>query len=103
MSSKEIVLELLGQRFVFKASISEEEVKEVLEYLENKKREIEKGNKLPLFKIAIWLLLQVAYDYIKVKKEKEELENYLKKQIHRLGEFLEKEFPALECSSIDLR
>ena len=103
MKSQEISLEFLGQRFVFKANISEKEVKEVLEYLESKKSELEGRSNLPLFKVAIWLLLQVAYDYIKVKKEKEELENYLKEQINRLGEFLEKEFPTLECSSVDLR
>ncbi len=89
--AKEISFEFLGQTFFFRSFIPEEEVKEVLKYLEQKKEEVESFKKVPTFKLAIWLLLQVAYDYIKVKKEKELLEKGLKSQISKVGEFLEKE------------
>ncbi len=88
--AKEISFEFLGQTFFFRSFIPEEEVKEVLKYLEQKKEEIESFKKVPTFKLAIWLLLQVAYDYIKIKKEKELLERSLKTQINKVGEFLEK-------------
>lgn len=89
--SKEISFEFLGQTFLFRSSVSEEEVKEVLEYLENKKRGVESFKKVPTFKLAIWLLLQVAYDYIKVKKEKEVLERCVRNQLEKMGEFLKNE------------
>ena len=96
--TKKIDFEFLGQTFVFKTFISEEEIKEVLSYLEKKKREIEHIKRVPSFKLAIWLLLQVAYDYIKLKKEKKELESYLKKQVDKLGEFLKEEKINLGCA-----
>ncbi len=88
---KDICFEFLGQTFLFRSFVPEEEVKEVLEYLENKKKEVENFKKVPTFKLAIWLLLQVAYDYIKLKKEKEALEKCVKIQVNKVGEFLEKE------------
>lgn len=97
-NSKEVNFEFLGQSFIFRAYIPEEEIREVLEYLEEKKREVEKVKKVPTFKLAVWLLLQVAYDYIKVKKEKERLEEYLKGQVLKLNEFLDKEIQSLGCS-----
>ncbi|HBT04421.1 MULTISPECIES: cell division protein ZapA [Thermodesulfobacterium] len=98
LNSKEVVFEFLGQRFTFRAHISEEEITEVLGYLEEKKKEVEKIKKVPTFKLAVWLLLQVAHDYVKLKREKEELEEYLRGQILKLGEFLEQEKPSLGCS-----
>jgi cell division protein ZapA len=89
--AKEVSFEFLGQTFLFRSHVPEEEVKEVLEYLEDKKREVENFKKVPTFKLAVWLLLQVAHDYIKVKKEKEALERYIKTQLNKVGEFLEKE------------
>ncbi len=88
---KEISFEFLGQNFLFRCFVPEEEVKEVLEYLEGKKKEVEGIKKVPTFKLAVWLLLQVAHDYIKVKKEKEALERCVKAQLDKVGEFLEKE------------
>jgi cell division protein ZapA len=96
--AKEISFEFLGQSFIFRSYVTEEEIKEVLEYLEEKKQEVERFKKVPAFKLAVWLLLQVAYDYIKLKKEKDALEEYLKGQISKLGEFLEKESIALGCA-----
>ncbi len=101
MKQKKVEFEFLGQYFTFRANIPEEEIREVLDYLEEKKQEVESLKKLPAFKLAVWLLLQVAYDYVKVKKEKEELENYLKLQVSKLGEFLEKESSILGCSCAD--
>lgn len=88
---REISFEFLGQTFLFRSFVPEEEVKEVLEYLEDKKREVESFKKVPTFKLAVWLLLQVAHDYIKVKKEKEALERCIKTQLNKVGEFLERE------------
>lgn len=88
---KEISFEFLGQTFFFRSFVPEEEVKEVLDYLEHKKKEVEGFKKVPTFKLAVWLLLQVAYDYIKLKKEKEALERRVKLQLDKVGEFLEKE------------
>lgn len=88
---KEISFEFLGQTFLFRSHVPEEEVKEVLEYLENKKKEVEAFKKVPTFKLAVWLLLQVAHDYIKTKKEKEALERGVKTQLNKVGEFLKKE------------
>ncbi len=96
--AREVSFEFLGQRFIFKAYIPEEEVREVLEYLEEKKKEVEGIKRVPSFKLAVWLLLQVAHDYIKIKKEKEVLEGYLRNQLSKLGEFLEKEKVTLGCS-----
>jgi len=95
---REVVFEFLGQRFVFRSSVTEEEVEEVLRYLEEKKKEIENLKKLPAFKLAVWLLMQVAYDYIKLKKEKEQLEEGLKAQAARLSEFLKEQTQSLGCA-----
>jgi cell division protein ZapA len=95
---KEVQFEFLGQVFTFKANASEEEVKEVLKYLDKKKEEIEDFKKVPAFKLAIWLLLQVAYDYIKIKKEKEALKQVLREQVVKLDSFLEKEKVTLGCA-----
>ena len=94
----EVVFEFLGQKFVFRSNVSEEETKEVLKYLEEKKEEIESVKRVSSLKLAVWLLLQVAYDYIKLKEEKEQLEELLKAQVSKLGEFLEKEAITLGCS-----
>ena len=101
MKTREVQFEFLGQYFTFRANIPEEEIREVLEYLEEKKQEVEGLKKLPAFKLAVWLLLQVAYDYVKVKREKEELENYLRVQVNKLGESLEKESSLLGCPCAD--
>ncbi|NPA40558.1 MAG: cell division protein ZapA [Thermodesulfobacteria bacterium] len=93
----EVVFEFLGQRFVFRSNVSQEEAREVIRYLEERKREIEEYRNVPGFKLAVWLLLQVAYDYIKLKKEKEQLEELLRGQVAKLGQFLEEE-NILGCS-----
>ncbi|BAU23845.1 hypothetical protein THC_1480 [Caldimicrobium thiodismutans] len=98
MMSHEVTFEFLGQSFTFRSSLPEEEIKEVLAYLEGKKQEVETFKKVPTYKLAIWLLMQVAYDYIKVKKEKDALENLLKGQLAKLEEFLEKEDLGLGCA-----
>ncbi|MFN3921304.1 MAG: cell division protein ZapA [Caldimicrobium sp.] len=94
----EVTFEFLGQSFTFRSPLPEEEINEVLNYLEKKKEEVEAYKKVPFYKLAVWLLLQVAYDYIKVKKEKETLETLLKKQLVKLDEFVEKEKSSLGCA-----
>ncbi|MGB9761013.1 MAG: cell division protein ZapA [Caldimicrobium sp.] len=86
--AREITFEFLGQCFTFRSELPEEDIKEVLDYLEKKKQEIESYKKVPTYKLAIWLLLQVAYDYIQTKKEKEKLESLLKGQIVKVERFL---------------
>jgi len=94
----EVIFEFLGQKFTFRSNVSEEEIKEVLRYLEEKKEEIENIKRVSSLKLAVWLLLQVAYDYVKLKKEKEQMEELLKAQLSKLGEFLEKEGNTLGCA-----
>ena len=89
--AREISFEFLGQTFLFRSFVPEEEVKEILKYLEDKKKELENFKRIPTFKLAVWLLLQVAHDYIKIKKEKEVLERHVKNQLNKVGEFLKKE------------
>lgn len=84
----EVTFEFLGQSFTFRSQLPEDEIKEVLSYLEGKKREIETLKKVPTYKLAIWMLMQVAYDYVKTKREKEALETKLKAQLAKLEEFL---------------
>jgi cell division protein ZapA len=98
MNPHEVTFEFLGQCFTLRSSLPEEEIKEVLAFLEEKKAEILKVKNAPAYKLAIWLLFQVAYEYLKAKKEKEALEEYLKAQSKRLADFLEKEMPTLGCS-----
>jgi cell division protein ZapA len=98
MATHEVTFEFLGQCFTLRSSLPEEEIKEVLAFLEEKKAEILKVKNVPAYKLAIWLLFQVAYEYLKAKKEKEALEEYLKAQSKRLADFLEKEIPSLGCS-----
>uniref|UniRef100_A0A832GS11 Cell division protein ZapA n=1 Tax=Caldimicrobium thiodismutans TaxID=1653476 RepID=A0A832GS11_9BACT len=88
MANYEVTFEFLGQSFTFRSNLPEEDIKEVLAYLEGKKREIEALKKVPTYKLAIWLLMQVAYDYIRIKKEKEALEAHLKAQLSKLDDFL---------------
>jgi len=52
MKTREVQFEFLGQYFTFRANIPEEEIREVLEYLEEKKQEMlnaVKEAKLPRF------------------------------------------------------
>jgi len=93
--AREITFEFLGQSFTFRSELPEEEIKEVLDYLETKKKELEGLKKVPTYKLAIWLLMQVAYDYVKTKKEKERLENLLRGQISKVEKFLESQAPYL--------
>lgn len=88
MVPPEVTFEFLGQSFTFRSNLPEEEIKEVLSYLEVKKQEIEALKRVPTYKLAIWLLLQVAYDYVKTKKEKEALEAHLKAQLSKIDELL---------------
>ncbi|MCS7199278.1 MAG: cell division protein ZapA [Caldimicrobium sp.] len=90
MSTNQVTFEFLGQSFTFRSHLPEEDIEEVLNYLEGKKRELEALKKVPTYKLAIWLLLQVAYDYVKVKREKETLEATLRAQLVKLEEFLGK-------------
>lgn len=92
MPNHEVTFEFLGQSFTFRSNLPEEDIKEVLTYLEGKKREIEALKKIPTYKLAIWLLMQVAYDYVKIKREKEALETHLKAQLSKLEDFF-KETP----------
>ncbi len=89
--AREITFEFLGQCFTFRSELPEEDIKEVLNYLERKKQEIESYKKVPTYKLAIWLLMQVAYDYIQTKKEKEKLESLLKGQIVKVEKFLKEQ------------
>ncbi len=95
--AREVTFEFLGQCFTFRSELPEEEIKEVLNYLESKKQEIESYKKVPTYKLAIWLLMQVAYDYIQTKKEKEKLEALLKGQIVKVENFLKNQSSILGC------
>ncbi|MFN3504985.1 MAG: cell division protein ZapA [Caldimicrobium sp.] len=94
----EVTFEFLGQSFTFRSALPEEEINEVLAYLEKKKEEVQSYKQVPFYKLAIWLLMQVAYDYVKVKREKEVLERLLKEQLEKLEEFLQSEPPSLGCA-----
>lgn len=96
--AREVTFEFLGQSFTFRSDLPEEEIKEVLKYLESKKAELENYKKVPTYKLVIWLLMQVAYDYIKAKREKEKLESLLKGQIVKVEKFLEDQSLLLRCS-----
>lgn len=96
--AREVTFEFLGHSFTFRSELPEEEIKEVLNYLESKKKEIESYKKVPTYKLAIWLLMQVAYDYIQTKKEKERLEALLKGQIVKVEKFLKEQSSLLGCS-----
>ncbi len=98
MAMHEITFEFMGQCFTLRSSLPEDEIKEVLAFLEEKKAELTKVKNVPAYKLAIWLLFQVAYEHLKVKKEKEALEEYLKAQSKRLADFLEREVSTLGCS-----
>ena len=98
MSYREITFEFLGQSFTLRSSLPEEEIKEVLAFLEEKKTEVLKVKNVPAYKLAVWLLFQVAYEYVQLKKEKEALEEYLKAQSKRIPDFFEKEMATLGCS-----
>lgn len=94
----EVTFEFLGQSFTFRSSLPEEEINAVLTYLEKKKEEVESYKKVPYYKLAIWLLMQVAYDYIKVKKEKETLETLFREQLEKIENFLKNDCSYLGCS-----
>ncbi len=98
MAYREITFEFLGQSFTLRSSLPEEEIKEVLAFLEEKKTEVLKVKNVPAYKLAVWLLFQVAYEYVQLKKEKEALEECLKAQSKRLADFFEKEMATLGCS-----
>ena len=98
MAYRRITFEFLGQSFTLRSSLPEEEIKEVLAFLEEKKKEVLKIKNVPAYKLAIWLLFQVAYEYIQLKKEKEALEECLKAQNKKLADVFEKEMSTLGCS-----
>ncbi len=95
---REITFEFLGQCFTLRSNLSEEEINEVLAFLEERKAEVERHRKVPAYKLAIWLLFQVAYELIKLKKDKAELESYLKAQSKKLEAFLENDRSTLGYS-----
>ncbi len=89
--ANQVTFEFLGQSFTFRTTLNEEDIKEILEFLEVKKKELENYKQVPTYKLAIWLLMQVAYEYVKLKKEKEALESLVQREISKLEEFLKEE------------
>ncbi len=91
MAKREVEIEILGQSLCFKTELSREELKEILNYIKEKEKEVEKLKRLPVTKQALFMILQMAYEYVKIKKDCEELERFLKNKNEKLGEFLEQE------------
>ncbi|AEH45134.1 hypothetical protein Thein_1266 [Thermodesulfatator indicus DSM 15286] len=88
-----VEIKLLDQVFAFKTDLPEEMVEEIREIISEKENEIRKKyHLLPPLKVAVLLLLQISSEYVKIKKEHEELKEALLKKASELDEYL-KEVP----------
>ncbi len=86
-----VEFQLLDQTFAFKTDLPEEMVQEIREILATKESEIRKKYKLlPPLKVAVLLLLQISSEYVKIKKEHEDLREALLKKASELDEYIKK-------------
>ena len=100
MSGERIVeIYLLGQRVYLRTSLPEDTVQEILTLLEKKEREItERRPLLPPMKVALLMLLQIAEDYVKIRKEFEIFREAVREKTARLEDILKEENGSLGCT-----
>jgi len=90
---------VLGQRLSLRTDLPEETVQEILALLDRKEREItQKKPFLPPMKVALLMVLQIAADYVKIKKELEIFRQAVQEKVERLENYLEEETSSLGCA-----
>ncbi len=97
MKERVIEFEFAGNSFVFRADVPEDEISELLSYLEEKKKMLPKKGLSPL-KTAILLLLDVALDVVRLKKQNELLSEKVGREVVRISEAIERELRCLGCA-----
>ena len=86
-----VEFELLDQVFSFKTDLPEEMVREIQQILKEKEREIvQKYRFLPPLKVAVLMLLQISSEYVKIKKEQEDLRQALLEKVAKIDDYIEK-------------
>jgi len=93
-----IEFEFAGNRFTFRADLPEEEIEEILDYLEEKKLGLRGKRNLSPLKMAVVLLLEVAADYVRLKGEYRLLSEKIGREATRLSRAIEEELKCLGCA-----
>ncbi|RLB07084.1 MAG: cell division protein ZapA [Deltaproteobacteria bacterium] len=89
MQKRAVEVEIFGQQYVIRSDLSEEQIKEVANYVNEKMREVAEGTKsVNTLHIAILAALNIANEYLQEKGKKEELLQRIKEKTERLEEFI---------------
>ncbi len=86
-----VEFELLDQVFSFKTDLPEEMVREIQQILKEKEKKItQKYRFLPPLKVAVLMLLQISSEYVKIKKEQEDLRRALLEKAAEIDDYIER-------------
>ncbi len=98
MAERLIEFEFAGNRFTFRADLPEEEIEEILNYLEERKRRLRGRRQLSPLKQAVVLLLEITAELVRIKREHRLLSEKIGREAVRLSEVIEKELKCLGCA-----
>jgi cell division protein ZapA len=89
MVKRNIEVEIFGQRYSIKSEFSEEQVKQVAAYVDDKMQEVAENTKsVDSLHIAILTALNIAQQYLQEKINKEQLLQRIQDKADRLEEFI---------------
>ncbi len=97
MAERLIEFEFAGNSFTFRTDVPEDEIEALLDYLEEKKKKV-KDKRLAPLKLAVLLLLEVASEVVKLRKEHRLLSEKVGREAVRLSETIERELRCLGCA-----
>ncbi|WP_297056966.1 cell division protein ZapA [Thermosulfurimonas sp.] len=98
MTERLIEFEFAGNRFTFRADLPEEEIEEILAYLEDRKRRIKNRRQLSPLKQAVVLLLEITAELVRLRREHRLLSEKIGREAVRLSETIERELKCLGCA-----
>lgn len=82
-------MEIFGQRYPLKSEAPEAYVREVAGFVDRVMKEVaERTGAVSALQVAVLAALHIAEEYIRDRKNSEEMRKRLRERVERLGEFL---------------
>ncbi len=87
-----------GNSFTFRTELPEEEIEEILHFLEDKTSYLKGGRNLSPLKQAVLLILELAAEVVRLQKEQRLLSEKIGREAVRLSQTIEQELKCLGCA-----
>lgn len=99
---KRFNIKILGQEFTILSDAEDNEVAGVVEYINDKAREISRPlNNPTTLNVAILVALNIADEFFRLKREKEKIYNQLESKSEKLIDYIDNSFKAIPCDVRD--